>query len=88
MSYLKLSWVVLLADMPPVEKLQLSSMELCEEVVDEEELKMFRELKQKMILMDRAELGYGEPMLPLARTPGTAEADRNPKLHTLPAIRR
>lgn len=72
--------------MPPVEKLQLSelvksSMDLSEEVVDEDELNRFRELKQQMILMDRADLG-------LADLPGTAESDGNPRLRTLPAIKR
>lgn len=61
--------------MPPVEKLQLtelvkSSLDLCEEVVYEDEQQRFRELRQKMIQMDRAEFGYG---LPLSRFSRAAE---------------
>lgn len=57
--------------MPPVEKLQLtelvkSSLNLCEEVVCEDEQQRFREPVQ----MDRAEFGYG---LPLSRLPRAAE---------------
>ncbi|XP_071780922.2 leucine-rich repeat-containing protein 27-like [Centroberyx gerrardi] len=60
-------------DMPPVEKLQLSelvrsSVEEQEESVDEDELQRFRELKHRMILLDRAELGCG---------PLTAHCDTN-----------
>ncbi|KAM4607266.1 leucine-rich repeat-containing protein 27-like [Polymixia lowei] len=80
-------------DMPPVEKLHLSdllksSMDLCEEVVDEEELQRFRELKHKMILLDRAELSYGGPVLPLALLPRTIQGDRNVMSEHLPVIKR
>ncbi|XP_062320511.1 leucine-rich repeat-containing protein 27-like [Osmerus eperlanus] len=66
-----------LPDMPPVEKLQLaelvkSSLDLCEEVVNEDEMRRFKELKQKMIQMDRAESDYGAAALPLACLPGAA----------------
>ncbi|XP_034537486.1 leucine-rich repeat-containing protein 27-like [Notolabrus celidotus] len=49
-------------ELPVVEKLQLSeltgsSVEEQEESVDEAELQRFRELKHKMILLDKAELG-------------------------------
>ncbi|XP_035519714.1 leucine-rich repeat-containing protein 27-like [Morone saxatilis] len=49
-------------ELPVVEKLQLSelmgsSMEEQDESVDEDELQKFKELKQKMILLDKAELG-------------------------------
>lgn len=49
-------------ELPVVEKLQLSelmgsSMEEQDESVDEAELQRFRELKDKMILLDKAELG-------------------------------
>ncbi|KAJ3610707.1 hypothetical protein NHX12_022799 [Muraenolepis orangiensis] len=61
-------------DLPPVEKLRLSelvksSVESCgdeEEEEEEPELQRFRELKHKMILLDRAELGHGS-----SRTPRT-----------------
>ncbi|XP_035609934.1 leucine-rich repeat-containing protein 27-like isoform X6 [Oncorhynchus keta] len=77
-------------DMPPVEKLQLtelvkSSLDLCEEVVDEDELQRFRELRQKMSQMDRAELGYA---LPISRLPRAAEGDRGHKTYPLPVIKR
>ncbi|KAM3842815.1 leucine-rich repeat-containing protein 27-like [Diretmus argenteus] len=82
--------------MPPVEKLQLSetvrsSMEMEEEEeesVDEDELRRFRELKHKMILMDRAELGYGGPVLPVASSPRRAHSDGNLKSSALPLIKR
>ncbi|XP_031679247.1 leucine-rich repeat-containing protein 27 isoform X2 [Oncorhynchus kisutch] len=79
-----------LPDMPPVEKLQLtelvkSSLDLCEEVVDEDELQRFRELRQKMSQMDRAELGYA---LPISRLPRAAEGDRGHKTYPLPVIKR
>lgn len=61
-----------------MEKLQLSaesSVEEPEESVeeDEDELQKFQELKQKMILLDRAELG------------SAPEGDTNPKSH-LPSL--
>lgn len=76
--------------MPPVEKLQLtelvkSSLDLCEEVVDEDELQRFRELRQKMSQMDRAEFGYA---LPISRLPRAAEGDRGHKTYPLPVIKR
>ncbi|XP_056147445.1 leucine-rich repeat-containing protein 27-like [Lampris incognitus] len=54
------------ADVPPVEKLQLSelvksSTKLCEVPQDEKDLQRFRELKEKIILMERAELDYRGP---------------------------
>lgn len=52
-------------ELPVVEKLQLSeSMESSgeeQELVEEEELRRFRELKHKMILLDEAELGSATP---------------------------
>ncbi|XP_042358558.1 leucine-rich repeat-containing protein 27-like [Plectropomus leopardus] len=68
-------------ELPAVEKLQLSelmgsSVEEQDESVDEDELQKFRELKQKMILLDEAERG------------SIAQGDRNPKSHLLPIIRR
>ncbi|XP_041722188.1 leucine-rich repeat-containing protein 27 isoform X3 [Coregonus clupeaformis] len=79
-----------LPDMPPVEKLQLtelvkSSLDLCEEVVDEDELQRFRELRQKMIQMDRAEFGFA---LPISRLPRAAEGDRGHNTYPLPIIKR
>lgn len=55
------------ADAPPVEKLQLSELVKSsvessgdeEEEEEEPELQRFRELKHKMILLERAELGHG-----------------------------
>lgn len=54
--------VVFLVELPVVEKLQLSeltasSVEEQEESVDEDELQRFRELKDQMTLLDKAELG-------------------------------
>ncbi|XP_044070441.1 leucine-rich repeat-containing protein 27-like isoform X2 [Siniperca chuatsi] len=59
-------------ELPVVEKLQLSelmgsSMEEQDESLDEDELQRFRELKHKMILLDKAELG------------SIAQGDRNQK---------
>ena len=70
--------VVSLAELPAVEKLQLSelmesSMEEQDESVDEAELQRFRELKDKMILLDKAEREQG---------------DRSLKSHLLPIIKR
>lgn len=53
---------VSLVELPVVERLQLSelmgsSVEEQDEAVDEAELQRFRELKHKMILLDKAELG-------------------------------
>lgn len=64
-----------------VEKLQLSelmgsSMEGPDESVDEEELQKFMELKDKMILLDKAELG------------SITQGDTNPKSHLLPISKR
>lgn len=64
-----------------VEKLQLSELmgsglEGPDESVDEEELQKFKELKDKMILLDKAELG------------SIAQGDRNPKSHLLPITKR
>lgn len=69
----------MLIDLPQVEKLQLSellrfSVEEQEESVDEDDLQRFRELKDKMILLDRAELGHAEP---------TVQSDGNPASHPL-----
>ncbi|KAM7408194.1 hypothetical protein PAMA_002065 [Pampus argenteus] len=64
-------------ELPVVEKLQLlglvgSSMEEQDESVDEDELQRFRELKDKMILLDKAELG------------SVAQGDKKPKPCLLP----
>ncbi|KAG7999913.1 Leucine-rich repeat-containing protein 27, partial [Nibea albiflora] len=68
-------------ELPEVEKLQLSelmgsSMEEQDDSVDEQELQRFRELKNKMILLDNAELD------------SAAQSDRNPKSPLLPVIKR
>ncbi|XP_010767468.1 leucine-rich repeat-containing protein 27 isoform X2 [Notothenia coriiceps] len=68
-------------ELPVVEKLQLSelmgsSTEEQGESVDEDEMKRFRELKQKMILLDIAELG------------STAQGDGNQKPPLLPIVKR
>lgn len=73
--------VVSLAELPVVEKLQLSelmgsSTEEQDESVDEDELQRFRELKDKMMLLDKAELG------------SVAQRDRNLRSHLLPVIKR
>lgn len=69
--------LVSLVELPEVEKLQLSelmgsSMEEHDESVDEDELQRFRELKDKMILLDEAELG------------SVAQCNRNMKSRLLP----
>uniref|UniRef100_A0A3B4VCH6 Leucine rich repeat containing 27 n=1 Tax=Seriola dumerili TaxID=41447 RepID=A0A3B4VCH6_SERDU len=69
------------AELPVVEKLQLSelmgsSVEEQDESVDEDELQRFKELKQKMILLDSAELG------------SVAQGDRNLKSCLHPIIKR
>ncbi|XP_029926650.1 leucine-rich repeat-containing protein 27 [Myripristis murdjan] len=72
-------------DLPPVERLQLSelvrsSVEEQDESVDEEALQKFRELKHRMMLLDRAELGC-QPLTP--------QGDRNhTPPHPLPLISR
>uniref|UniRef100_UPI0037E8FA9F leucine-rich repeat-containing protein 27-like n=1 Tax=Semicossyphus pulcher TaxID=241346 RepID=UPI0037E8FA9F len=71
--------IILLVELPVVEKLQLSelmgsSVEEQDESVDEDELQKFRELKHKMILLDKAELG------------STAQGDK--KTRPLPVIKR
>ncbi|KAL3049888.1 hypothetical protein OYC64_012033 [Pagothenia borchgrevinki] len=72
-------------ELPVVEKLQLSELmgssteeqdESVDESVDEDEMKRFRELKQKMILLDKAELG------------STAQGDGNQKPPLLPIVKR
>lgn len=68
-------------ELPLVEKLQLSeltgsSMEEQDESVDEEDLQRFKELKHKMILLDKTELG------------SLAQGDKNPKPHLLPITKR
>ncbi|XP_073338682.1 leucine-rich repeat-containing protein 27-like [Pagrus major] len=67
-------------ELPVVEKLQLSelmgsSVEEQEESVDEDELQRFRELKHKMNLLDKAELG------------SIAQSVRNPNSH-FPSLNR
>lgn len=79
--------------MPPVEKLQLaelvkSSLDLCEEVVNEDEMRRFKELKQKMIQMDRAESDYGAAAPPLACVPRAAEGEKGHKTYPLPVVKR
>lgn len=68
-------------EVPVVERLQLSelivsSVEEQDESVDEDELQKFKELKQKMILLDKAELV------------SLTEGDRNLKSHPFPVIKR
>lgn len=67
--------------MPVVEKLQLSelmgsSMEGQDESVDEDELQKFKELKDKMILLDKAELN------------SIVQGDRNQTSCVLPITKR
>lgn len=55
--------LILSTELPEMEKLQLSqvtgaSVEEQDESVDEDELQRFRELKHKMILLDKAEQGF------------------------------
>ncbi|XP_076025399.1 uncharacterized protein LOC143015331 [Genypterus blacodes] len=72
-------------DLPQLEKLQLSEMlrssvEEQEESVDEDDLERFRELREKMILLDRAELGRTHPRQ-------TEQSDGNLASHLPPTVR-
>lgn len=67
---------VSLVEFPVVEKLQLSELmgsgvEEQDESADEDELQRFRELKQEMILLDRAELDSAAPANETALLPVT-----------------
>lgn len=71
--------VLVVVDLPMVEKLQLelmgSSLEE-EEVAEEEDLQRFRDLKHKMSLMDKAELETA------------AQEDTRPKPRPLPTMKK
>lgn len=67
--------------MPAVERLPLSevlqsSVDLCEEA-DDSELQRFRELRQRMIQMERADLGYLSPAAQPLRRLRAAGGDRS-----------
>ncbi|XP_056616034.1 leucine-rich repeat-containing protein 27-like [Triplophysa dalaica] len=69
-------------DVPAVEKLQLSdlsgfSLDLCEEGVDDADVRHFQELRHRMVQMERADL----------EQPGTLEGDREAGPLVLPNIR-
>lgn len=73
--------VTSVVELPVVEKLQLSglmgtSVEEQDESVDEDELQRFMELRQKMILLEKAELSL------------VAQGDRNTKSYLLPITKR
>ncbi len=75
------SIIVVSVELPVVEKLQLSeltgsSVEEQDESVDEDELLRFRELKEMMITLDKAELG------------SVSQCNRNPKSRLLPVNKR
>lgn len=70
------------SDVPAVEKLQLSdlsgfSLDLCEEGVDDADVRHFQELRHRMVQMERADL----------EQPGTSEGDREAGPLVLPNIR-
>ncbi|XP_036430485.1 leucine-rich repeat-containing protein 27-like [Colossoma macropomum] len=74
------------SDMPAVERLPLSevlqaSMDLCEEA-DDSELHRFKELQQRMIQMERADLGYLTPEIQSPRHLRAAGGDRSHPLST------
>ncbi|XP_053358847.1 LOW QUALITY PROTEIN: leucine-rich repeat-containing protein 27-like [Clarias gariepinus] len=67
------------ADMPAVERLALSeilqsSLDLSE--VDDNEIERFKELRQRMIQLDRADLGPTKPVISPQHYLGAAEGDR------------
>ncbi|XP_057198405.1 leucine-rich repeat-containing protein 27-like [Triplophysa rosa] len=69
-------------DVPAVEKLQLSdlsgfSLDLCEEAVDDADIRHFQELRHRMVQMERADL----------EQPGTSEGDRGAGPLVLTTIR-
>ncbi|XP_027030663.2 leucine-rich repeat-containing protein 27 [Tachysurus fulvidraco] len=71
-------------DMPAVEKLPLteilqSSLNLSE--VDDNEVHRFKELRQQMIQMDRADLGHITPVISLQHHLQAAEGDRSHQSH-------
>ncbi|KAI4873919.1 hypothetical protein NFI96_009163 [Prochilodus magdalenae] len=73
------------SDMPAVERLPLSevlqaSMDLCEEA-DDSELQRFKELRQRMIQMERADLGYLTPAVQSPRHLEAAGGDRSHRSH-------
>ncbi|KAB5581570.1 hypothetical protein PHYPO_G00177240 [Pangasianodon hypophthalmus] len=77
-------------DMPAVEKLPLSevlqsSLDLSE--VDDKEIQRFKELRQQMIQMDRADLGHITPVISPQHHLGAAEGDRSHRTHP-PSINR
>lgn len=76
--------------MPAVEKLPLSkilqsSLDLSE--VDDNEVQHFKELRQQMIQMDRADLGYITPVILPQHHLRAAEGDRSHRTHP-PSINR
>ncbi|XP_053477635.1 leucine-rich repeat-containing protein 27 isoform X1 [Ictalurus furcatus] len=78
------------SDMPAVEKLPLSkilqsSLDLSE--VDDNEVQHFKELRQQMIQMDRADLGYITPVILPQHHLRAAEGDRSHRTHP-PSINR
>lgn len=73
------------SELPPVEKLQLSELtgSGAEESVDEDELRRFRDLRHRMILLDEAELSplpRSRLLPPVKRKKGTTRAAAAPQL--------
>ncbi|XP_066536109.1 leucine-rich repeat-containing protein 27-like [Hoplias malabaricus] len=74
-------------DMPAVDRLPLaevlSSSTDLEEEVDDSELQHFEELRQRMIQMERADLGYISSTIQSTHRLRTTGGDRSPKIHPM-----
>ncbi|XP_051945422.1 leucine-rich repeat-containing protein 27-like [Xyrauchen texanus] len=80
-------------EMPAVEKLQLcelglSSLDLSEEAVDDPEIRRFQELRQRIIQIERADLGSSIPAVLSPHHTRTAEGNRGRRTLALPIISR
>lgn len=70
------------SDVPAVEKLQLSDLGVCEDEVDDTDVRHFQELRQRMVQMERADLEEGDRragilVLPTIRCHGFNQRDMN-----------
>ncbi|KAJ8359867.1 hypothetical protein SKAU_G00163920 [Synaphobranchus kaupii] len=77
-----------LAEVPPIENLQLSSLDCSEDMSDAEEQQTFEELKLRMMQMERAESGQGAPARSSLSNSRMAQGEGGPRGHALPNTRR
>ncbi|KAG7462745.1 hypothetical protein MATL_G00188020 [Megalops atlanticus] len=77
-----------LTEVPPIEKLQLSSLACSEEVHDSEELQRFEELKLRMMQTESVDFGHGVPTPSLPPKSGPVRREGGLRGHTLPVIPR